>query len=131
MRALAGPIFQGPFDAITNASAALTKIQPYLDIVNKVLEDPALPEVAKRVRLLIEMHKAEDAKASGQLKGVFGATAGIGLYKAIKPLDAYIYYKRNWWIMPLTITAGIGVPLAIGLLIGRATAPSSKSRTRH
>lgn len=136
MRALQGQQLSGIVEAI----ATLKKVEPYLDVVTKVLDDPALPQVAERVRVLIAMHKAEEAAGQApQTKGLYGhgfgfaGSGGIGLYKALKPLDAYIYYKQHKWILPVGVLAAVGVPLALGVLIGHATTASGSkpSRTRH
>lgn len=106
-----------------NLSTTVTKARNYLDVVEAVLEDPALPQVATRLRKL----KAIQAKRPSLPPGTPRLPAGqkppgIGLQATVKPLDAFIYYREHPWILPVGIVAALAVPGVIGYYIGKRRA---------
>lgn len=80
----------------------------YADIARHVLEDPALPRVADKIRTL---QRLEQSKTPG--------IKGIGLGKLDFALDAAIAFKKNPWLKWLALGVLLGAPFAIGYLFGR------------
>ena len=89
-------------------SGALSTMKP----VQHILEDPALASITSRIAVLHGLEAKQVSKSSG------GSIAesdvkGIGLGRLVPALDAYIFYRRNPWIIP---AAAVGVWLLIKVL---------------
>ena len=52
----------------------------------------------------------------------------LGLKKVAKPLRAYVWYRKNPWILPVGIAAVIGIPFALGYAFGKRTKKRKGSR---
>lgn len=102
----------------------LTKTPKYIDVIGSVLEDPALDAVVARVKTLAAIEKATPraAPTTAPVTAPIATTAGkkgIGLSVAIRPLDLYIWYKNNKWVLPVGIAGVVLVLGGIGFTVGR------------
>mgnify|MGYP003392130284 CR=1 FL=1 len=111
-------------DTISDLSALLgkggqilSKAGPYLDTVLEIVQDPALPQLITKVKVL----KAADAGASPSAAPGGTAAPGVGLNRVLPLWDVAIFYTKYPWA-PWAIGAGAVVLLGgIGFGIGRAT----------
>lgn len=76
---------RGP-DLIHQVVLIMDQVGPYLGTIQHVLEDPALPAVVQRVEIIRGLEQSSSGGA---------AVKGVGLSKIVKPLDWYIWYRRN------------------------------------
>ncbi len=72
--------------------------------LQNVLTDPALP----RIQLLL-----------AKLNKIDPSPSGIGLSDVVVPLRAYVYSKRNPWVVPVVVLAFLGIPLLAGYLTAK------------
>jgi hypothetical protein len=82
---------------------------PTLEAAKLILEDPALPQVTKRV---IALHKLEQVPGKPAVKGV-------GLKRVVPLLGAYYMTRVHKWILPVGIAAVLGLPFLLGYGLGR------------
>lgn len=86
---------------------------------NDVSTDPYLPETICRARQLfaVEDHAAVPScpTTPPNLPG------GIGLRKAMPLLRGYVYAESNKWVYPAVIAVAVGIPIALGFFLGRAS----------
>lgn len=95
----------------------LTKAGPYLDTVLEIVQDPALPQLITKVKVL----KAVDAGTSAPAVPGTATTPGVGLKRVLPLWDIAIFYTKYPWA-PWVIGAGTVIVLGgIGFGIGRAT----------
>lgn len=80
-------------------------LQEGVTAISNIMADPALP----RIQYLI-----------GELNRVDPEPSGIGLKDIVKPLQAYVYTKRNPWVVPVVVVALLGIPLLAGYLTARS-----------
>jgi hypothetical protein len=83
--------------------------------VQYILEDPALPQVAG---LLIELHNLSGPSSVHNVTQAAHAV-GIGLNKAIVPLQLVVQVKKNPILGYLTIGAVLAIPFMLGYLLGK------------
>ena len=81
-----------------------------------VLSDPALPMVAGRISSLHDLEAQQVSKETGISPS---KVKGIGLHRMVKPLDAYIWYRRNPWILPVALIGIRAIPFLLGYKKGR------------
>ena len=94
----------------------LAKADKYVDIVTDAMKDPALDPFVQRIRTLRDSQPKMATKP-----GVAPAKPpGIGLSKFIAPLDAFIWYQKNKWVVPVGI-AGTVVLLGGIFAVGRVS----------
>lgn len=76
-----------------------------------VLADPALPEL---LLTLEEIYAVESATPSKP--GVVGTTVkkNIGLKHVVPPLRAYLYARRNPWVVPAVVIGAFAIPFLLG-----------------
>lgn len=79
---------------IPKIATIVDKGAKYIPTLLSIVEDPALPQVIARVQTLKTI-TAREAASAPKSPGAAVSSAGIGLQKAIKPLDAYIWYREN------------------------------------
>lgn len=114
---LAGPQFGNALDDIGSIAK---QVQPYLDIVQKVLADPALPTVANQIRTISNLPSGPSTPPKpGQ--PVPPKAPGIGLQAVVAPIDAYIWARTHKGATLALGIAAVLAPIAAGVLIGRAT----------
>ena len=87
-----------------------------------VLSDPALPKIVGMVMELNSLEKS--AAASGPSSGSTGQ--GIGLRKVVKPLELFVYYRKNEWILPVAVAGLVGLPFLLGYVVGKPSRGGSK-----
>jgi len=92
----------------------LQKGAEILKSAKTVLDDPALPEVTGMV---FELNQMEKKGAKAGEPGV--PSKGIGLRTVVKPLRAFVFYRKNTWILPVAIAGVIGMPFLLGFVFGR------------
>lgn len=99
---------------------AVGKLPSYVPLLVDVVTDPALPEIAKRIRTIQALAAERKAKAKAKTSGLYGdETIGIGLKRFVKPLDAVIWYMKHTWA-PWVIGGGtIIVLFGGGFALGR------------
>lgn len=75
-----------------------------------VLSDPALPQI---VGMVAELHAMGPKTPSG-------ATApGIGLQAVVKPLEVFVFYRKNTWVLPVALAGIIALPFFLGYTLGK------------
>lgn len=98
------------------ATSGLTEwLQKGADILKTagtVLNDPALPQV---VGMVAELHSMEPPSKPGGAPG-----PGIGLNTIVKPLQAFVFYRKNTWVLPVAVAGLIGLPFFLGYTFGRS-----------
>jgi len=87
-----------------DVKSTLSAISSVATTALNVSNDPALPKV---VSLLGEIKDLPS-------KGPFVTEQGIGLSKIVRPLELYIAYKKNPWIVPAALTGAVIVIFAAG-----------------
>jgi len=109
-------------DILAKASQILTKAGPYLDTVLQIVQDPALPQVIDRVKLIRTLAAGPAVPAAAAAPSTAPtAPAGFELRRTLPVLDAVIWYQKHRWA---PYVAGVGVALLLGGIgygIGRAT----------
>lgn len=83
-----------------------------LNATRLILEDPALPDVA---RLAIRLNNLEPFETVGKsLKKV-----GVGLKSAVTPMKLYVKYRRNPVVGKIVVGAIVALPIYIGYLLSK------------
>lgn len=103
---------------ITKAIKIVRKAEPYIDDIIDVVEDPALPAIIQRVRIIRNLNKGLSPTGT-PLSG--NELAEVGLTKYLPVIDTYIWIKQHVWIVPVAIAGVLLIPGLIGYVIGRAT----------
>jgi hypothetical protein len=99
-------ISKGP--AVAGQIAGIVrKIWPYLGTVRQIVDDPALPQIIGRIQTINALPSTKTGLPGSPLQ----PAAGVGLKHLVKPLDMYIYARRNPWA-PWAV--GAGIVLVIG-----------------
>lgn len=88
----------------------LSKAMPAIGAAQKILEDPYFPKVTQSV---LELNRLEGKTSSGAPK------KGVGLDKVSKALDAYVYVRKNKWVIPAAIAVVLSVPFLLGYGVGK------------
>ena len=107
---------------ISQAARIVIKAGEHLPLILDVVEDPALPQIARRVKILKSLAAGAPSTAVAVSTSKYVPGTGIGLKRAVPILDIAIFYLRNPWV---TYAAGAGVVAllgGLGFLIGRRTA---------
>ena len=100
----------GIFDFIGSVSAVGSAV----DAAAAIASDPALPQVAG---LILQLQQNEASTSQAQT-GV--ARPGIGLGRLVTPLEIYVAYRQNPLVIgTLVLGALVGIPMAIGYVLGR------------
>lgn len=94
-----------------------------LDTALSIVKDPALPTLVNRLTILRDLEVADSgAPAPAGPPTPSGSTApGIGLHRAVSALDAYIWFRRNRWIVPAVVGGLVLIPGLVGFFVGRAS----------
>jgi hypothetical protein len=108
----------------SGVTETLDKLAPAVLAASKVIEDPALPEIACEVLRLnrVVSHQNPGLPCQRRVLTEADKRKGVGLYLAREPLRAYIWARQN---PALAIGIGLGVVGiigAIGYAIGRRRA---------
>lgn len=98
--------------------AVLNTLTNALSATALVLEDPALPEV---VSILRQFHALEQKAPSTTRPGAPKppAVPGIGLKRAVPPLRALLWIRKNPWSLPVGAFALLAIPALLGYAAGR------------
>lgn len=99
------------------ASKYLNQAGDIIKTGTTILNDPALPKIIANVVELNSLEKSDAKTPSGQASGATGQ--GIGLRKVVRPLELFVFYRKNPWIAPVAIGGLIGLPFVLGYLLGR------------
>jgi hypothetical protein len=111
-------------DIFAKASQILTKAGPYLDTVLQIVQDPALPQVIDRVKLIRTLSAGPSPATPAPSTA---PAAGFELKRTLPVLDAVIWYEKHRWA-PYVAGAGVILVLGgIGFGIGRATKKKCKT----
>jgi hypothetical protein len=101
----------------------LDTAQKYLDQAGGVikagttiLQDPALPKIVANV---MELNSLEKKSPSTSSSGSSSGGQGIGLNKVVRPLEAFVFYRKNEWILPVALAGVVGAPFLLGYLFGK------------
>lgn len=111
---------------ITKAVKIVRKAEPFIDDIIDVVEDPALPEIIQRIRIIRKLKKLPVTAPIKQLGG--NETDASLLRKYLPAIDAYIWVEQNKWVIPVGIATALLIPGLIGFLIGRVTKKCSVAR---
>jgi hypothetical protein len=109
--------------------SVITEAGKYLDIVTGVLKDKALPDLAQRIRTISSINTAGPKAVTPPTDT--SKPVNLDLQRFVKPLDAYIYYRRHTWILPVAISGGVLLLAGLGFGIGRWTFRSTSSKARR
>ncbi len=104
---------------------ALGGITDVLTAAQSVVTDPCLLQVAQQVGRLHELEQSP--LLPGGTPGPVTAVQGIGLCKAVTPLNVVIWVRERPWVVPLGAAALIGGLVGIGYLIGSGKKRSGTS----
>lgn len=101
--------------ATSGVTETLDKLAPAVLAVSKVIEDPALPEIACEILRLNKVVAGQHPGLPCPRKVLTEAQKrkGVGLYLAREPLRAYVWARQN---PGLTISIGLGVVGLIGAI---------------
>jgi hypothetical protein len=111
-------------DIFAKASQILSKAGPYLDTVLQIVQDPALPQVIDRVKLIRTLSAGPSPATPAPSTA---PAAGFELKRTLPVLDAVIWYEKHRWA-PYVAGAGVILVLGgIGFGIGRATKKKCKT----
>jgi len=111
-----------PTELGADVFSILSQAQKYLDIVSGVLTDKALPDLAQRIRTISSINTSgPKAPAAPAAPADTSKPVNLDLQRFVKPLDAYIYYRRHTWILPVAIGGGVLLLAGLGFGIGRWT----------
>ena len=104
---------------IEKAVKIVKKAEPYIDDIVKIVEDPALPGLIQRIRVIRAFKAAKPSAIVGTLplSGEPSIDTSF-LAKYLPAVDAYIWVEQNKWVIPVGIAAAVLIPGAIGYLIG-------------
>jgi len=94
-----------------NDLSGLSTIVSAAEAAAYIANDPALPQVASRIQTL---HSLEAQASAGTVNA-----QGIGLHRLVKPLDAYITYRKNPWLGYVAVAAALGLPFFLGYVMGK------------
>lgn len=86
-----------------------------------VLSDPALPQI---IGMVVELNAMEKSAANTPSSGSTGQ--GIGLRKVVKPLELFVFYRKNEWVLPVAIAGLVGLPFLLGYVVGKPGRGGSK-----
>ena len=89
----------------------ITAGEKYLDVIVSAIEDPALPQIVQLARKIRSLEPAKPGTAPTQTKG-------LGLRRAVRPLEFYVYARQHKWVFPTIIASAL---LGLGLGLGRWT----------
>jgi len=107
---------KGP-ELIHQAVVIVDRVLPFLPFVLSIVEDPALPQVISRIKLLKAAHAANSPPSTGSS----GPPKGIDLTRALPVLDGLIWYEKHRWA-PWVFGAGVVLALGgVGFGLGRLT----------
>lgn len=109
---------------ISNAPGLIDKIVsiatqagPYLDTVQSIVDDPALPRFVDRIKQVRALPSTSSAGAPGPKQ------PGVGLDNFIAPLDWYIWIRKHpaltWAIGVGSVLAFTGLGFTAGYLVKR------------
>ena len=89
------------------------------DVANAILnviEDPALPEVA---RILNRFHQLEQSAPKKPGSSAPSTTKGIGLKRVVGPMRALLWLRENPAALVAGAVAVVAVPALLGYAVGR------------
>lgn len=75
-----------------------------------ILEDPALGQIGE---MIVELHRLEQRRPTVS-QPTPPSTPGIGLQRFVLPLKAYVYVRRNPWVLPVGVAALLAIPFLLG-----------------
>lgn len=88
-----------------------TQVNNIVQIVDAVINDPALPQI---ISLVQEIQDMETGPSSGNPGG-----PGLGLDGFVAPLKGYIFVKRHPIVTALLGVSVLALPFAVGYAVGR------------
>ena len=94
-------------DAVTTALNVKDAVGPALAIIR----DPYFPTIVQKVA---ELQALEQSSSGG------GSSSGVGLRHLVYPLDLYVQYRRNPFVVgSLVVGMVVGLPFFLGYLTGK------------
>jgi len=99
---------------LSSLATIVRKGKPYIATLRSVVDDPALPAVMDRIKIIAEIEASSPGLPTfpgTTPKPPTAPTPGIGLHYFVKPLDAYIYARRNPMI---AVLLGAGFLILVG-----------------
>jgi hypothetical protein len=83
----------------------LSGIADVASAAQAVVTDPCLAQVSN---LVLQLRPASSSSSSSGGAAGGPSTPGIGLCRAVRPLQAAVWLKRRPWVAPLTVAAIVG-----------------------
>ncbi len=102
---------QGLGSVTSAVQSAIAAASPAINAAQKILEDPALPEVSG---LVLKLHSLQQNAPAKPGQPAPATQKGIGLSKIVKPLRAYVYSQEHAWVIPAVIGGIIALPFVLG-----------------
>ena len=87
-------------------------ITSVINAAKDVVQDPCLSEVAE---LVSRLHDLEPPSTPGVPSAP--PQPGIGLCKAVRPLQLVVYVKERPWVLPVAAFTVVGTLIGIGMLL--------------
>lgn len=114
---------------INRVVGIVSKAQPYLDVAESIVDDPALPDFMSRIRTIRSLNNpgTPATPPAPAADGSLPPVVPVGLTKFMPAVDGYIWARQHPWIVPLVGVGVIGVLGGAGFLLGRWYAKRSKA----
>ena len=80
-------------------------------------QDPYLPEMLCHIGQLQALDRGQTPGDCAVTPA--GLPGGVGLYRAMTPMRAYVYAEENKWVYPVAILAVLGLPFLVGYEYGK------------
>jgi hypothetical protein len=107
---------------IKMAPTLLSKGSQALKLAQRALKDPHLQEVlceANRVALVLDRkNPGARCRRTGKVSKA-QLQQGIGLKGALLPARAFIFHRRNPWVLPAAIGGTVGLVFLMGYFVGK------------
>ncbi len=113
----------GRINLTNRIPAGLGGITDVLTAAQSVVTDPCLTQVANLVGRLHDLEQPSTGSGGPPVQG-------IGLCKAVSPLQTYIWIRERPWVVPVGAIAVVGGLIGVGYLMAGGKRSSSTAVAR-